>query len=114
MAQLPNPNSSKPFDRVAKNLSGEDEYGFRQVDGQEEIVHIPSGRSNMTYYQREMVLNPSACPGHEFRLVDVLKREIECSRCFWSTSAHINDFRETDGQLFVTVNKQEYPVIYKT
>lgn len=111
MAKLPNPNEGKPFDRVSKGLNGEDEYGFRRTDdGVEEVVHIPSGKSNMQYWQRESVLDPSKCKGHEFRVVDMGKREIECENCPFQTSFHPRDHREKDGKAWVRINKKEYPL----
>lgn len=107
--KLPNPNSSQPFDSVTKDVHGNEEYGYRTVDGLEEVIHIPSGRSNMQYLQPEKVTHYEGC-NHSFRFLSVGKREIECEMCHFTISFHPIDFREANSRGYVRINRVEYPV----
>lgn len=109
--KLANPNQSQEFDRVTQDRNGTDLYGYRHVDGQEEIVHIPSGESNMQYHQPEMVLNPEGC-SHIFGVVDIRKREIECRGCHLMTSFHpAVNYREEAGKSYIVMNYKEYELL---
>lgn len=109
--RLPNPNENQPFDRVSKNAQGLPEWGYRhEGTPDEEIVHIPTNRSNQTYYQPQRVLYPEGCE-HTFHVIDMGKREIECSRCQWATSFHpAHNYQESDGQGYVTILGHPYPI----
>lgn len=110
--QLPNPNNDKPFDRVIKDAQGNEIWGIRaEHSGDEEIVHIPTGKSNMSYWKPEMVLNPEGCE-HIFYLYNVGRREIECSVCHLTTAfiPGVN-YSEENGQAFVTLKGKKYPVL---
>ncbi len=85
---------------------------MRDVDGHEEVVHIPTNRTNMQYWQPEAVLDPSNC-SHQFSLVDVGKREVECSGCGYTTSFIVGvNYREESGIGYIKVKQGEYPVEY--
>lgn len=104
--KLENPDASKPFDEIKLDKNGNPEYGIRG----EEIVHIPSGRSNVSYYQPEVVMDASGCD-HEFQLYDVAKREIECLKCRFATTFILGvNFEETPEGSFVTLKNKKYPV----
>ena len=113
MPRLSNPNSGKPYDRVIKDLQGNEVYGIRnehQTD--EEIVHIPTGRSNQTYYQPEMVLNPEGCD-HSFKVTSMATREVECSKCFYQTTFHpALNYTEENGHSFITLKDKKYPIFH--
>jgi len=105
MSQLPNPNSSKKFDRI------QGDYGYRNVDGQEEIVHIPTDTSNMAYWKPETVLDPSNCT-HELELIDIGKREVECRNCHWALSFNAGDnYFEEDGKAYIVFKNRKFPIL---
>ena len=111
--QLPNPNENKPFeryyDRANPDGSTEHEYGVRRVDGHEELVHLPTGRSNMQYWKPEIAHDPNC--SHEFVLSS--NREIECLRCQYSTTFHAGrNIIEENHQTFVLIHNRKYPVIH--
>lgn len=113
MAQLPNPNESRPYERYydKQNPDGseEHEYGVRRVDGHEELVHLQTGRSNMTYHQPEIVHDPHCV--HEFILSG--NRELECSRCFLTTTFHAGrNIAEEEGKTYVYLQGKKYLVIH--
>lgn len=111
--KLPNPNAQQNYDRVAQDRNGTDLYGYRMVDGLEEIVHLPTGESNMQYHQPEMVLNPEGCE-HTFKVVDMGKRELECSNpnCRLMTSFHpAVNFLEEEGKAYVLLNRKQYEIL---
>ncbi len=107
--KIDNPYENKKFDTVAKDKEGNDEYGFRTVDGVEEVVHIPSGKSNMTYYSPQPVLRPEGC-AHVFNEVNGGLREYVCNKCNYGLTAHITQLNDLQGTLFVTVGDVNYPV----
>lgn len=108
--KLPNPNTNIPFSRVITDQEGNKEWGYRTVDGQEEIVHIPSNRSNMEYWQLEPVLSPENHT-HSFIFTDIAKREIECESCHYPTSFNAGtEYFEDNGAAFVVIKKRKYPV----
>lgn len=110
MAQLPNPHSDRPFDEVRKDANGEDEWGIRQLDGVEEIVHIPTNKSNVKYWQPEPVVKPQGCE-HQFRLVDVGAREVICDNCNLATTFHVGvNYYEQKGQPYFTMRGKSYPI----
>lgn len=101
--KLPNPNSAKPYD------SESGEYGFRQVDGLEEIVHLPTGQSNMKYYQPEKALNTGNCK-HVFRIENMGKREFECNQCGWGVTVNTNQIEETDKGMILKLHQGDFRV----
>lgn len=104
MSQLPHPNSEQKFDHV------QGDYGYRTVFGQEEIVHIPTNKSNMAFWKPETVLDPSGCE-HAFFVTDIGKREIECSNCHWAFGFHAGrNYHEENGQGYVTIKGKKYLV----
>ena len=109
MSQLPNKGSDIPFERISKDINGEPEYGFRKIDGVEEVVHIPSGRSNSQYWQREMVQNPEGCD-HRFIIENVNKREILCQNptCSLGFTFHVNDLIEDSNGLSIVYKDKKY------
>lgn len=108
--RLANPHEGKSFDRIDKDRNGEPEYGYRHVDGSEEIVHIPTGRSNTTYYQPEKVLDPTGCD-HIFQLEDMGKREVYCSTCQLPTAFIVGiNVSEENGSLFIIYKGKSYPI----
>lgn len=112
MPQIPNPNQSKPFDRVIKDQNGNDLYGIRNEHTRdEEIVHIPTQRSNQQYWQPEMVLNPEGCE-HAFVITNMGKREVECTKCHVETTFHAGvNYIEEDGKAFIQLHTGRFPVI---
>jgi len=110
--QLLHPNPNQPFERVDKDAQGREAYGYRIVDGQEEIVHIPTGKSNMRWHKPEMALDPSSCPGHKFIIIDMGKREVECLNCHWQLSFNVaTDYLEKEGKGYLTIKGQTFPII---
>lgn len=103
--KLTNPDEGKKFDRVAG------EYGYRKEGTRdEEIVHIPTGRSNQAYYQPEMVMNPEGCD-HDFVLTSIGMREVECSRCHYGITFHAGiNYTEREGTSYITLHGTEFPV----
>lgn len=107
---IPNPHQSKPYDSVSKDERGQELYGSRIVDGVEEIVHIPSGKSNMQYHQLEKVLSPEGCE-HHFLITDIRLREIECSNCHYATSFHpAMNFFEEEGKAYIYIKHRKYEI----
>lgn len=109
--RLPNPNQHKEFDEVRSDVNGNPEYGIRHDDdGTPEYVHIPTNRSNHAYFQPDVVMDPSGC-SHDFRIINMGKREIECVHCRYETSFHAgrNYFEDGTGS-FVEVLGGRYPV----
>lgn len=107
--RLPNPNADKPYDKITKDEHGNPRYGYRNPNTpDEEIVDLQSGKSNHTYYQPEVVLNPEGCP-HVFHIIDIGKREIECGNCQFSTSfvPGVNE-EYRDGNHYVKIKGHEY------
>lgn len=111
MSQLPNPNQGKPYDRVIKDAQGNEIYGIRgEHTDNEEIVDVRTGRSNMAYWQPEMVLNPEGCQ-HHFFISDIGHREVECTRCKLATTFHPGiNFREENGLPEFQFRGQWYPL----
>jgi hypothetical protein len=111
MSQLPNPNSSNPYERVIKDQNGEELYGIRnEHTPEEEIVHIPTSRSNQQYWQPEKVLDPTGCK-HTFQITSVSKREIECSKCHFETTIHLGiNYTEVKGKGYIVLNDKKYPL----
>lgn len=106
--RIANPNSSLPFETVTKGMQGQDEYGFRIVDGIEEVIHIPSGKSNMNYYIPEVVTRYGDCT-HVFKVVNMGLREVECQNCNLLTSFHpAVNYREENGNAYIILNHKEY------
>lgn len=101
--KIANPPRGEPT-RVAGDYAY---YGEGTPD--EEIVHVPTQRSNVAYYTPEMVLNPEGCD-HEFYITDIGKREIEC-RCGLATTfiAGINYFEEGNNHT-IKFKDKTYPV----
>ena len=87
------------------------EYGIRnEHTSEEEIVYLPTGNSNQTYYQPEVVLNPEGCD-HSFKLTNIGKREIECEKCQYSSSFVLgNNAEEANGSIVVKLRNKEYIV----
>lgn len=111
--RITNPYKDIPYERVAKDRFGNDEYGYRTVDGVEEIVHLPTDRSNMEYHVPEVVTHYDNCE-HVFRVVNMGIREVECTnvQCRLLTSFHpAVNFKEVDGKAFIILNRREYPLI---
>ena len=46
----------------------------------EEIIDLKTGKSTLKTHRLESVLNPEGC-SHDFRTIDMGKREAECSKC---------------------------------
>lgn len=105
--KLANPNDKQSFETVYKNEQGEDEYGSRTVDGHEEMVHIPTGKSNMTYWKPEKVLDPTGCK-HVFHFEG--RREVVCDKCGWGLTFHINSVEESEMGLFVKIPQGTFPI----
>jgi len=113
MGKITNPNEKMPYERVDKNEQGQEQYGYRTVDGLEEIVHIPSGKSNMTYHIPQSVMNAEGCY-HVFLVSDIGRREVACrnQQCGLTTTFHGgNSYREEAGKGYITFNHKEYEVI---
>jgi len=112
MTRLANPNQGLPYDRISQDAQGNDEYGYRDVEGLEEVIHISSGKSNMEYHLPEKVTNYENCE-HTFKIVNMGMREIECSNhlCRLITAFHpaIN-YREVEGKGYVRLNNKEYEI----
>lgn len=110
MSQLPNPNNQAPFEKVYKDQHGEEEYGERTVDGLKEIVNIKTGKSNMVYHKPELVTHYDGC-NHEFRILNISAREVECDKCQYQLTFHVTEnYVEEDGKAYVVLNKRKYPV----
>lgn len=110
--KIPNPSSNKSFDKVYRDLNGEPLYGIRNEGSEdEEIVHIPTNKSNQTYYVPEMVLNPEGCE-HEFVITDIGKREAECAKCHLDTGfiVGVNTY-EINGQAYIIYHGKRYPLL---
>lgn len=110
MSQLPNPNQAQPFEIEYTNEQGDKIYGERTVDGLKEIVDLKTGKSNMTYIKPEPVTFYDGCT-HEFRMLNVGTREIECEKCQFQLTFHVTEnYFEEDGKAFVLLNKRKYPI----
>lgn len=110
MAQLPNPHENTKFDEVRKGAQGDPEWGVRKVDGHEEIVFIPSGRSNIQYWQPEAVMKPEGCQ-HEFTVVDVGHREVLCNLCNYATTFHVGiNYVEDNGEPYIILRDKQYRI----
>lgn len=110
--RLPNPYNDLPYERVSQNKDGQDEYGYRMVEGVEEIIHIPSGKSNMSYHKPEKYTFFENCT-HVFRVVDIRMREVECknAQCHLLTAFHpAVNYREENGKGYIKLNGKEYLV----
>lgn len=108
--KINNPNQGIPFDSVSKNKDGEDEYGYRTIDGLEEVIHIPSGKSNMNYYVPEVITRYGDCT-HLFKIVNMGIREVECRNCQLITSFHpAVNFKEENGKAYIKLNGREYEI----
>jgi hypothetical protein len=103
MSQLPNPNQGKPFDKVYKDEQGKPVWGERG----EEIVHIPTGKSNQSYYKPETVVNSAGCK-HEFNVSDMGKREIMCRKCSLETTFHAGAMKKIRGKDYVILQNKSY------
>lgn len=117
--QLPNPLKDKPFDEVLKEANPDptkepiDKWGVRHTNGGDEIVDLTTGQSNTKYWKPEMVINPQDC-NHVFHLIDVLKREIECEKCTFSTNFIVGiNFIEKKDKLFIRLQNKKYPILVK-
>ena len=114
--EIPNPNQNKEFDGYYDKVGPEGKpvhaYGYRMVDGAEEIVNLQNGQSNMKYWKPEKVLDPEGCE-HEFVITNIGKREVECHKCHMETSfiPGIN-FKESKSGASITLNKKTYQIIY--
>lgn len=109
--RLPNPNGNKPFDKIIKDKEGNSLYGVRAENTpDEEMVYIPTGKSNHAYYKPEVVMNPEGCK-HYFILTNVGRREIECSNCNYSTSFIIGvNFFERKGTPYFKQKGKTYKI----
>jgi hypothetical protein len=109
--ELPNPNQNQPYSRVLKDQAGNETYGIRaEHTPDEEIVDLRTGQSNMRYWKPEMVLDPSGCE-HEFKVIDIGSREVECAKCHWPVSFHASEnFRETQGKAEIRILGTWYPL----
>ena len=107
--RLPNPNSNKPYERTLDDGQGNPVWGIRnEGTPDEEIVHIPTGRSNQAYYQPEKVLDPSGC-AHQFVITDMGKREVECRKCHWATTFIMGvNLVEEGEKAFIVLKGQKY------
>ena len=109
--RLPNPNQGQPFQRVIKDSQGNDLYGIRaEHTPDEEIVHIPTQRSNQAYHRPETVLDPTGCE-HSFVITSIGRREVECERCQLGTTfvPGVNYTEWEDGPRIV-LGPRSYPV----
>lgn len=106
--QIPNPNQDQPL-KVYKDANDNELYGVRNEGADdEEIVDMRTNRSNHTYYQPEVVFNPSNCE-HEYVIIDQSKREVECVKCQDGTTGVLGvNLVERDGQVYLKHRKQEY------
>lgn len=102
-------NPDTPFERIEKDANGNDEYGFRNTFGQEEIVNLKTGKSNMSFYQPEKVFTTAGC-SHDFKIDDISKREFICSKCNWGVTVHINDIEETPDGMFIKIKEGKFKV----
>lgn len=109
--KLPNPDQDKPYDRVIKDKDNNPVYGIRnEHTTDEEIVYIPTGKSNVQYHKPEMVINPTGCI-HDFVLYDQGKREVECYSCHLATSFIIGvNMKEDNSGISIKYNNRYYPV----
>jgi len=109
--QLPNPNDGKPFDRIVKDAQGNDLYGYRKEHSpDEEIVYIPTQRSNQTYHQPEPYISPEHCP-HDWHFTSVGKREVECKNCGLPTSFVVGvNYKEEQGDPWFCFKKTWYKI----
>jgi hypothetical protein len=110
--KLANPNANLPFNRIDKDAQGNETYGYRTVDdGTEEIVHIPTGESNMNYYTPDKVTNYENCK-HKFRIVRMGTREVECQYCRLITNFHpAVNFKEENGKAYILLNYQPFEIV---
>lgn len=107
--KLANPNINKPFDHVYKDKELE-LYGERTVDGEKELVNLKTGESNMQYHQPEIVTHYDNCQ-HNFHIIDVGKRELECSNCHYETIFNpATNYREQEGKGYIRLKSQEYQI----
>lgn len=107
--QVSNPNNNKDFENVYKNAGGSPEWGVRHSDdGVKEWVHIPSGKSNHTYIQPDVVMDPTGCV-HVFEVENIGKREVYCPMCGFATTFHagINYFEE-NGESHIVIREKRY------
>lgn len=108
---IPNPDQDKPFNRIIKDKDNNPVYGIRnEHSANEEIVYIPTGKSNVQYHKPEMVIDPTGC-NHDFVLYDQGKREIECYTCHLATSfiVGVNVVEDKSG-IKIRYNNRSYPV----
>lgn len=109
--KIANPQAGQKFDVVYKDHMGNPTYGVRNPNtADEEIVHIPSNKSNQNYYIPDVVLDPTGCE-HDFIVTDVNKREIECNKCQYESSFVLGvNAEERDNKLQVILNKKTYSI----
>lgn len=109
--KIDNPYHSVPFENVSKDKQGQEEYGYRTIDGLEEVIHIPSGRSNMNYYKPEIITRYGDCQ-HVFRIVNMGIREVECRNCQLLTSFHpAVNYIEREGKSYIRLNGKEFEIL---
>jgi hypothetical protein len=109
--KIPGPKTGQRYDRIIKDQNDNPIYGIRnEHSSDEEIVHIPSGTSNSNYYIPEPYLTPIEHQ-HDFVIVDMAKREIQCKVCNFHTSFVVGiNFVEENEQAFVILKDKKYPV----
>lgn len=95
--------------KVTKDSMGQDEYEFRETFGQEEIVDLKTGKSNMSFYQPEKVFTTAGC-NHDFRIEDMTKREFVCRKCTWGVTVGIQDINEVDGDIWIKIKEGKFKV----
>jgi hypothetical protein len=112
--KLPHPNPNQDFeeyyDEIGKDGKPFHKYGVRNIDGQQEIVNLETGVSNMKFWKPEPVTNYDGCD-HEFVITDMGKREAECRKCSFAMTFHAGmNYFEKDGQGYITIHKHDFPV----
>lgn len=99
--RIPNPPRGEPTRTVA------DYAYYNEGTNDEEIVHVPTQRSNVAYYTPEMVLNPEGCE-HEFYITNLGTREVEC-RCGLATNFIVGvNYSEEDNNPTITFKHKKY------
>ena len=102
-------NPQAKFDRVTKDAQGEDAYGYRDTFGQEEIVDLKTGHSNMTFYKPEKVFSAAGCQ-HDFKVDDMGKREFVCSTCSWGVTVNTQDISEDLDGMWIKIKQGRFRV----
>lgn len=110
MSQLVHPEQKTSYDKVVNDAQGNPLYGYRTVEGQQEIVHIPTGKSNMTFHKPEQATK-TYDHEHAFRVENMGSREFICNGCDWAITVHISQIEENKEGQFLKLKQGRFKVI---